>query len=83
MMEWYRIREVLSKHHIEMAQFNVQAEVHARMLRTAKDNGALAPRDRRVFLRRDDDWYVTFGLEVNPPESVVEKLRIRGWEVVQ
>jgi hypothetical protein len=82
-MEWYRVREVVTKHQLAMSRFNMRAEIDARMVRTAKEAGALSPYDRLVFLRRDDDWYVTFGLEVNPPEPVIEKLRKRGWEVVQ
>lgn len=80
-MQWYRIRQAESKHSIAKARIDIPAAIRVRMVREAKQSGADLAHDRLVFMRRDDEWYTEFNLDINPPEFVVNKLRARGWEM--
>lgn len=79
-MEWHRIRKAATKLEITLARIDLPAYIKTSMARAALAAGADPVNDRFVYLQRSGDWYVTFGLDVNPPDYAVEKLRVRGWE---
>lgn len=79
-MDWLRIRQAATKLDIKLARIDLPSAISARMLHMAREAGIDPERDRLVYMQRAGNWYVEFGLDVNPPEDAVENMRALGWE---
>lgn len=81
-MDWWRNRQSVTKQEIKLCRFDLAAHVKTRMAHEALEIGADPVHDQFIYMQRDGDWYVEFGLEINAPSFVIEKLTSRGWVVL-